>query len=141
MYSVNYNYSNAGPECQANCLPILAESHSSVIENRGSLIRSPAWPIFFPRIDDSHCDRILSSLTAVRCFDNDYVGKHAVAWKEYCAEYWLNRFHASMDRCAGPRNVSEILSQTPLNTVQPINQLPVQEDGMYKRSDCTFCAV
>ena len=44
---------------------------------------------FFPRIDDSHCDRIHSSLTAVHCFNNGYVGKQSVAWKEYCAEYWL----------------------------------------------------
>ena len=42
---------------------------------------------FFPRIDDSHCDRIHSSLTTVRCFDNGYVGKQPVAWKEYCVEY------------------------------------------------------
>ena len=34
-----------------------------------------AWLIFFPRIDDSHCDRIHSSLTAVHCFDDGYVGK------------------------------------------------------------------
>ena len=30
-------------------------------------------------IDDSLCDRIHSSLTAVRCFDNGYVGKQPVA--------------------------------------------------------------
>ena len=30
-----------------------------------SLVRSPAGPIFFPRIDNSHCDRIHSSFTAV----------------------------------------------------------------------------
>ena len=66
-----------------------AEPTSSVgsIEDRRSLVRSPAWPISFPRIDDSHCDRIHSSFTAVRCFDNGYVGKQPVAWKEYCAEY------------------------------------------------------
>ena len=34
---------------------------------------------FFPRIDDSHCNTIHSSLTAVRCFDNGYVGKQPVA--------------------------------------------------------------
>ena len=27
--------------------------------------------------------------TAVRYFDIGYVGKQPVAWKEYCAEYWL----------------------------------------------------
>ena len=35
----------------------------------------PARPIFFLRIDDSHCNRIHSSLSAVHCFDNGYVGK------------------------------------------------------------------
>ena len=28
-------------------------------------------------------------LTAVCCFDNGYVGKQPLGWKEYCAEYWL----------------------------------------------------
>ena len=71
-----------------------AKPHSSVgsvwgFEKRRSLVRSPAGPIFFPRIDDSHCGRIHSSLTAVCCFDNSHVGQQPVAWKEYCAEYWL----------------------------------------------------
>ena len=44
----------------------------------------PARPVIFPRIDNSHCDRIHSSLTAVRCFDNGHVGKQPVARKEYC---------------------------------------------------------
>ena len=34
------------------------------------------------------CDRIHFSLTADRCFDNGYLGKQPVAWKENCAEYW-----------------------------------------------------
>ena len=34
-----------------------------------------AQPIFFPRTDDSHCNRIHSSLNAADCFDNGYVGK------------------------------------------------------------------
>ena len=56
-----------------------AEPHCSIgLENRRSLVRSPARPIFFPRIDDSHCERIHSSLTAVRCFENRYVGKQPV---------------------------------------------------------------
>ena len=54
-------------------------------ENWISLVRSPARLIFFPRIDDNHCDRNHSSLAAVRCFDNGYLGKQPVAWKEYCA--------------------------------------------------------
>ena len=69
-----------------------AEPHSSVrLENR-SLVWSLARPIFFSRIDDSHCHRIHSTLTAIRCFNNDYAGKQPVAWKEYCAEYWFNPF-------------------------------------------------
>ena len=43
----------------------------------------PAQPIFFPRIDDSHSDRIHSSLTTFHRFG--YVGKQPVALKEYCA--------------------------------------------------------
>ena len=63
------------------------------LEHRNSLVRSPARLIFFPKIDDSHCDRIHSSLTAVHCFDNGCVGKQPVAWKEYCLEYWLTHYH------------------------------------------------
>ena len=50
------------------------------LENRRSLVQSPARPIFFPRTHDSQCDRIHSSLIAVLCFDNAYVGKQPVAW-------------------------------------------------------------
>ena len=57
--------------CQA---PWLSWEHCRR-ENRRSLVRSLAWPVFFLRIDDSHCDRIHSSLTAVRCFENRYLGK------------------------------------------------------------------
>ena len=59
------------------------------LENRRSLVLSLARPIFFPRTDDSRHDMIHSSLTAVRFFNNGYVGKQPVAWKEYCVEYWL----------------------------------------------------
>ena len=59
------------------------------LENRRWLVRSPAWPVFFQRIDGGHCDRIHYSLTAVRCFDDGYVGKQPRTRKEYCAEYWL----------------------------------------------------
>ena len=52
-----------------------AEPHSSVgsvqdLRTGGRMFNTRAWPIFFPRIDDSHCDRILSYLTAVHSFDN-----------------------------------------------------------------------
>ena len=50
-----------------------------------SLVRSPGWPIFFPRLDDRHYDRIHSSLAAVYCFNNGYIineGNQSVAWKE-----------------------------------------------------------
>ena len=38
-----------------------------------------AQPIFFLRINYSHCNRIHSSLTTVHCFIDDYVGKQPVA--------------------------------------------------------------
>ena len=78
------------------------------------------------RIDDGHCDRIHSSLTAVRCFDNSFVGKQPVAWKEYCAKYWLKELQESMDRCTGHCDVTEILLKTALNTIQLINLTPPQ---------------
>ena len=53
----------------------------------GSWFNLWARPIFFLRIDDSHCSRIHSPLTAVHCFDDGYMEKQSVAWKEYCAEY------------------------------------------------------
>ena len=62
-----------------------------------------------------------SSLTAVRCFDNGYVGKQPVAWKEYCAEYWLKELLESMNRCTGRRDITEILLKTALITIQSIN--------------------
>ena len=73
-----------------------------------SLVRSPARPISFPRIDDSHCNRIHSSLTAVPCFDNSNVGKQAMAWKEYCADYWSKELQQSMNRCTDRRDIIEI---------------------------------
>ena len=44
---------------------------------------------------------INSPLTTVHCFNNRYVGKQAMAWEEYCAEYWLKELQESMDRCTG----------------------------------------
>ena len=43
------------------------------------MVQSPAWPVFFPRIDDSQCERIHSFLTAAHCFNDGYVGKLPVA--------------------------------------------------------------
>ena len=79
--------------------------------------------MFFPRIDDSHCNRIHSSLNAVHCFGNGEGGKQPVAWKEYCAEYCLKELQESMDSCTGCRDITEIQLKTLLNTIQSINQL------------------
>ena len=73
-------------------IELSAEPHSSVCSvadlGTGGYWFNPR-PKFFPRIDDRHCDRIHSFLTAIGCFDNGYVGKQPVAWKEYCVKYWL----------------------------------------------------
>ena len=71
-------------------------------------------------IVNSHCDRIHSSLTAVHCFQNGYEGKQPLAWKEYCAEYWLKEFQESMDRCSDCHDITEILLKMTLNTIQSI---------------------
>ena len=55
------------------------------------------------------------------CFDDGYVGKQPVAWKEYCAEYWLKGPQESMDRCSGHRDITEILLKTALNTIESIS--------------------
>ena len=63
-------------------------------------------PIFL--IDGSHRNRIHSPPpppAAVYCFDNGYVGKQAVAWKEYCAE---NRLKRTLGK-HGRRDITEIL--------------------------------
>ena len=71
---------------------------------------------------DSYCYRILSSLTAVRCFSNGFVGKQPVALKEYCVEYWLEKEHReSMDRCTACSAIAEILLKMELNTMQSIS--------------------
>ena len=78
---------------------------------------------FFPRIDDSHCNRIQASLTTGHSFDNGYVGKQPVAWKEYCMEYWLKEHQESMDRCTGCTDITEILLKMALNTIQSIQSI------------------
>ena len=45
-----------------------------------------------------------------------------MAWKEYCAEYWLKEIQGRMDRCIGRRDITEILFKKALNTIQSINQ-------------------
>ena len=52
-----------------------------------------------------HCAQRLSLVQPVAC-------------KEYCAEYWLKEHQESMDRYSGPRNITEILLKTALNTIQ-----------------------
>ena len=86
-----------------------------------SLVWSQAWPVFLQRIDDSHYDRIHYSLSIVYCFDNGYVGKQPVAWKEYCTENWIKELKEIMDRCTGCCNVTEILLKMVLNTNHSIN--------------------
>ena len=87
----------------------------------GHWFEPPARPIFFPRIYDSHYDRIHSSLKALHCFDNGYLGKQLKAWKENCAEYWIKELKKSIERCTGRRDITEITLNMRLNTIQSIN--------------------
>ena len=79
-------------------MPSPHSSVNSVVDLRtgGHWFKPSAQPVFFPRNDDSHCDRIHSSLTAVHRFDNGYVEKQPVAWREYCAAYWLKNTRKSL---------------------------------------------
>ena len=64
----------------------------------------------------------LRFVSAVHCFDNSYVGKQPVAWKEYCVEYWFKEIQESMDRYTGCHDITEILLKMVLNGFQSINQ-------------------
>ena len=64
---------------------------------------------------------IYSSLTAVHCFDNGCVKKKPVAWKEYCAEYWLKELQESMVRCTGHRDRNTVENGDKHN-IQSINR-------------------
>ena len=79
----------------------------------------------FMRIDHGHHNRIHSSLTTVFCSDNGYVRKQPVAWKEYCADYWL-RLQESMDGWTGCCDLTEILLKTALNPIHLYTLCPVQ---------------
>ena len=71
-------------------------------------------------------------LTAVRCFDNGYVGRQPVAWKENCAEHCLKELQESMDRCTGHHNITEVLLKMALNTIQSINLNPLTNIPTFK---------
>ena len=76
-------------------------------------------------IDDSRCNRTHSSLIAVRCFDNGYMGKKPVAWKGYFAEQCKKKkkkFRKAWIGCTGRRIMTEITWKTALNTIQSIDQ-------------------
>ena len=66
------------PFCQA---PLPSRKRTG-LENRRLLVRSQARPIFFSKMDDSHCDRIHSLLNVVHCFENGYVEKQPLAWNK-----------------------------------------------------------
>ena len=48
-------------------------------------------------------------LLTVHCFNNGYVGKQPVAWKEYCTQYWLKELQESMGRYTGQPDITEIM--------------------------------
>ena len=91
-----------------------------------------ARPVFFPRIDDSHCNIVQFSFTAVHCFDNGYVGKQPLTWKEYCAEYWLKEVKGGMNRCTGDHDIIEILLKMAFHTIQSSTKLKTFADNKNK---------
>ena len=77
---------------------------------RDQWVDPPARPIFFSKIDDSHCDRIHPSLTVFHCFDGGHFKKRS-QWlgkkKRHFAEYWLKELQESMDMCTGHRDTTK----------------------------------
>ena len=65
---------------QPNLCSLIGSAQEFRAESR---LFDPGLADFFPRMDDSDCDRIYSSLSAVRCFDDCYKKKLPVVWKEY----------------------------------------------------------
>ena len=92
-------------------------SHSSV----GSVADLRTGHRWFDSRLSQYSFRELMTVTAVRCFDNGYVGKQPVAWKEYCAEYWFKGLQESMAMCTGRRDKNEIMLKTVLNTIRSIS--------------------
>ena len=120
---------NHSPFCDQNLLHYNALAKVCVCVGGGVMITF---------CDSSSCDRIHSSLTPVSCFDNGYVGKQPVVWKEYCVEYRLKELQESMDRCTGRPYISEILFKTAFNTIQEptaswrcVKPPPLSEHGSF----------
>ena len=88
----------------------------------------PAWSIFFPGFDDNHCDRIHVCLTTVPFFEDGYVEKQLVVWKEHFAEYWLKELLKSMDSCTGMCDIIEIMLKSALNNIQSIRLMNLNEE-------------
>ena len=53
------------------------------------------------------------------------VGKWAMAWKEYCAEYWCTELQKGIDRCIGLPNKAKICIPVKQHST-PYNQLKNQ---------------
>ena len=90
--------------------------------------------IFFPHTPSKdQClsvDKIHMLLTAVHCFDNSYVGKQLVTWKEYC-----------MDRCTGHCEVTEIMFKMALNSMRSINLFAVFKSKPFLKQFHVFTAL
>ena len=98
----------------------MCEPHASVYT-----VKIPLKVVHFARIQ-YHIRHSIAcmDMQGALCFDDGYVGKQPMAWKEHCAECWLKEVHESMDRFTGRRDVTEteITSKTMLNTMQSIDQ-------------------
>ena len=86
----------------------------------------------FSGIDDSLCDRLHSSVTAVHSFGNGmHVQKKLVAPKENCAGHWLKELQKSIDWCTGHRDITEILLKKALNTIKIIHSISFEKIRVY----------
>ena len=52
---------------------------------------------------------IHSSLKLDLCFDDIFVGKQSVAFKEFCAKNWYKKLEESMDGCTCHLKITEMM--------------------------------
>ena len=72
----------------------------------------PSSANFYSVTDDSHCNRIHSSLIPDNCLDNGYVRKQPEAWKEYCTKYQEKELKEGMDQSYLRANKDGVLDKT-----------------------------
>ena len=87
---------------------VLLSQYCTGLDNRGQWFSHPVWPIFF-LINDSHCDRIHSCVTAVHYFSNSYMGKAASGFERILFRVLQQELQENMDGVTGCLNITKTI--------------------------------